>query len=1206
MSKDNSSKGTHKKGDVFIFAPPEDDTNVHDDNLLNIAEGGNVVEEWYPGLPYSDFDAHDGKFDCIQNTDEPSLIILQRREDPFDFLQIQNAPGFSDQTDHATGTRIVLTSMKKTERYTANDDLPLKTKTSLLKRTISISDDKAINDHIQVAEVKYLMSCTSGHKLDENTKVRCCKIASAIFFDDGDNLKTLLVNDVTDSTEHISEERIPLLKKRNIREYFHDPLCSAEIQRRILEAVELDSLNCLNVLCDTYEKHPFSKKEDIHLFHRRFGLSFWPLSERPKETALHLIANKHTSVEAMEVLQKRPKFLDDFSDIPDSHDSSPLLLAIKCNNMEVVKRLLARKPDLNKRNKHDETPILVAALHDAEDVINEMLKTYPETELFEVMKKIDGKGHSILYPASQSGKAKVLNLIMEKGWWPDFLEQEKKITEEWESFVCNVCATGCIELAREILIQNNELLDAKCDKRAITPLMRAAEANQKEIVQLIFDINKSDSDLFMACDKNGRNVFHHAVGNPDILRYLLEKCTQSKSTKAINKMDKWEMTPIKLTAVMRLEESFKMLLNHTTNKEDLFAAHFIDSVHIEILKTGLLNWRRMDRKAVADLLDGKIKKNQPFLEAAKRGNVELMEFFLEQGANHLQKTPEDQTVLHYAVISGELAAMEFLLSRKEFREIIDFGDDKNMTAAGYATKLGKAAILRCLLENGAKMKRKTARHNILDCAYGHYETAQESLKEIIEFCTNEETKNDKTHLLQELFEDSRFGADRIMAQLIEKTPEVAMMIFDLCVNEHRHYAYTSYCKMEEERKVLYLFFPFKRHKTDGKLEAIESMVNNERDDCLGHPLVLRFLNYKMHSTGFKKWFYFNVFFYLTFLLTLTVYSTLQSQGLYNLKSPGMIALSLIILAFCALHFIKEILQLRLSTANYIKDSDNYIEWVIFICAVIYVVPGGSTKTKVQITAGVISVFLGWINFSFFLKRFSLFGIYIIMAKRVFRTVFKVLPFVLLFIVAFSLSFSLLLFLDKGFKNIPISILTTFVMMTGELDYRDIFLPSGPFNVLQKILLVLFILMISVTVMNLLTGLAVGDINDIMARSKEEKRISRAKLVITLERNFNRIPFLSPPEFKDFVEDPQEKECQSSWLLRQWKKVYDDDEVEEQLKVMAEKKKDDCAKQLNELKEEIKKTNEFVKEFEAKIENKLQNIEALLVNFQRRGSGPLSS
>ena len=87
------------------------------------------------------------------------------------------------------------------------------------------------------------------------------------------------------------------------------------------------------------------------------------------------------------------------------------------------------------------------------------------------MKNIDGKGHSILYPASQSGKPQVLNLIMKQSWWRECLEQEqkkRKTTEEWESFVSNVCAAGCNELARIILKQNSDLLKAKSDN----PLMR--------------------------------------------------------------------------------------------------------------------------------------------------------------------------------------------------------------------------------------------------------------------------------------------------------------------------------------------------------------------------------------------------------------------------------------------------------------------------------------------------------------------------------------------------------------------------------------------------------------------------------------------------------------------------------------------------------------------------------------------------------------
>lgn len=114
---------------------------------------------------------------------------------------------------------------------------------------------------------------------------------------------------------------------------------------------------------------------------------------------------------------------------------------------------------------------------------------------------------------------------------------------------------------------------------------------------------------------------------------------------------------------------------------------------------------------------------------------------------------------------------------------------------------------------------------------------------------------------------------------------------------------------------------------------------------------------------------------------------------------------------------------------------------------------------------------------------------------------QVLPMVVLFIAAFSFSLSLLMPLDQGFNNVPVSLLTTFVMMTGDLDYRGTFLANGSrLHVLRKIFLVLFILMVSIAIMNLLTGLAVGDTNEIMNRSKEKKRIDKVTSYINALKN----------------------------------------------------------------------------------------------------------
>ena len=100
--------------------------------------------------------------------------------------------------------------------------------------------------------------------------------------------------------------------------------------------------------------------------------------------------------------------------------------------------------------------------------------------------------------------------------------------------------------------------------------------------------------------------------------------------------------------------------------------------------------------------------------------------------------------------------------------------------------------------------------------------------------------------------------------------------------------------------------------------------------------------------------------------------------------------------------------------------------------------------------------------------------------------------VILFIFAFSMAFFLLRSNDEGFDSIPIAMLTTSVMMVGEIDYRSVFLDNqkGPYIKLQQIFVFCFLLIITIVIMNLFVGLAVGDTDKIMKRSKAEERINK--------------------------------------------------------------------------------------------------------------------
>ena len=86
--------------------------------------------------------------------------------------------------------------------------------------------------------------------------------------------------------------------------------------------------------------------------------------------------------------------------------------------------------------------------------------------------------------------------------------------------------------------------------------------------------------------------------------------------------------------------------------------------------------------------------------------------------------------------------------------------------------------------------------------------------------------------------------------------------------------------------------------------------------------------------------------------------------------------------------------------------------------------------------------------------------------------------------------------EHGFDNILLSFVTAFAMMAGDVDYRDTFLvQKGRQNfVVIMLFMVLFLALMSILLMNLLTGLAVGDIGMIMKRSIAEKQIQQVGTV----------------------------------------------------------------------------------------------------------------
>lgn len=145
--------------------------------------------------------------------------------------------------------------------------------------------------------------------------------------------------------------------------------------------------------------------------------------------------------------------------------------------------------------------------------------------------------------------------------------------------------------------------------------------------------------------------------------------------------------------------------------------------------------------------------------------------------------------------------------------------------------------------------------------------------------------------------------------------------------------------------------------------------------------------------------------------------------------------------------------------------------------------------------GSFLITCSWLNLSSYLTQLPIeLGIFIVMFLEIFKTVAKLGLLLLIFIIAFGLGFHIMLSEQEAFKPGGWSFLKAFVMMIGEMDYGDIF-DGHPWEAYTVILFIVFIFTMTIIIMNLITGLALDDIQKI-AENAEYKKLTMQVLSIS--------------------------------------------------------------------------------------------------------------
>ncbi|KAL1130420.1 hypothetical protein AAG570_011668, partial [Ranatra chinensis] len=853
-------------------------------------------------------------------------------------------------------------------------------------------------------------------------------------------------------------------------------------------------------------------------------------------------AAKNASSRTMEVFlqwgESRGCTREEMISFYDSEGNVPLHSAVHSGDFKAVELCLKSGAKISTQQHDLSTPVHLACAQGALDIVKLMFGLQPDEKLT-CLSSCDVQKMMPIHCAAMFDRSEIVQYLIAEGADMNALDKERR-----------------------------------------SPLLLAASRGGWRTVLMLIRL-KANIHLK---DSNHRNILHLIVMNGGRLDEFATEVVQSHSTLSLHQlMNEKDITGCSALHYASREGHIRSLENliklgaciNLKNNNNESPLHFAARYGRYNTVKQLLNSEK--GSFIINETDG--EGLTPLHIASQQGHTRVVQLLLDRGAL-LHRDHNGRNPLHLAAMSGYTQTIELLHSVHS--HLLDQVDKDGNTALHFATMENKPNAISLLLSMNCKLLYNNMDLNAIDYAI-YYKFPEAALAMV----THE-------HRAQEVMVLRSDKHPCVTLALIASMPKVFEAVQDNCIMK-------ANCK--KDSKSFYIKYSFSclhcpsiyTHvdQRTGEtstitnplpLPALNAMVQHGRVELLAHPLSQKYLQMKWNSYG--KYFHLaHLLLYSVFLAFVTVFSsqimdvpttciasnqpncTSQDSKCTNiflcskcsscLKSAGKTAeymSGVAILAYVLLNSFREILQLYQQKWQYLLDPTNLVSWMLYISATFMVLPVLTTSPhfswNLQVSCASITVFLSWLTLLLNLQRFDMVGIYIVMFLEILQTLIKVLLVFSILIIAFGLAFFILLSRGEhvSFSTVPMSLMRTFSMMLGEIDflgtyvqpyYKDL---SGdgpasnlPFPIPSFIILGLFMVLMPILLMNLLIGLAVGDIESVR-RNAQLKRLAMQVILHTeLERKLPQV-LLEKVDKMELLEYPNEKKGKLGFLdqlLRMW-------------------------------------------------------------------------
>ncbi|XP_052808936.1 transient receptor potential cation channel subfamily A member 1 homolog [Mya arenaria] len=825
----------------------------------------------------------------------------------------------------------------------------------------------------------------------------------------------------------------------------------------------------------------------------------------------------------------------------DDEDTTPLHAACTEGSIEIVRKLF------NAGAKLDGWVTIQSMVTDKDIDGNTCLSLAVENGHYEVVKLCLEKRADVntpntiyMYPlhlAAVNGDLRIVRLLIEHNARIDALNNEQATP------LHKAAQYNHIQVV-EFLVDREADIERR-DEENYTPLLLASVYGRAPTVDLLI---QKEADI-SAVDKNDKTaIFLAAEENQLSALEALLKYDPVKNL--INTSDRYDNDPLHIAAMKGYLHIVRCLLK---NGADLDSKNEEEQTPLHLAaKFGRTNIVRelvtQDKNSVNDEDES---SNTALHLAALAGHAKVAEVLLEFGADVAARNVSMWTPLDCAAAKGWMKTAKVLL---EADSPIDPMDKAKTTPLHLAARYGHVEVINLLLDWDADVEQRDSDgNNCLDLAIDH-NNSNVATAIIKSDYWHEALRNHTLDLITNRH-------DTPMRKLIRKMPDVAEEAFNRCMEgnkenmESPNYSITFNYEFLDD---LYSMLSWSEKGTsdsgssDGSLYDDEDhltkkalpyttdsgtfkknhplmiMVNTKREDLLAHPLVTALLRYKWTKFG-RTFYYINFFVYAIFLTFLTGYvvstdapyminvseitgttsggsdcQRLSDSGKYKQDWFSKIG-KYAIIVLAAWNVLRELLQIYQAKLNYVS-WENLIEWVTYVTSLLFVIDfeacqqSTGYRTRWQWNIGTAAIFLAWINLVLFAQKFPRFGIYVVMFKDILKTFIQFFVVFFLFIIAFALAFYCLLQNQPAFGSVWKSLIKTSVMMIGEFEYDGIYVEGEVFyKVLAYILFVVFMVVMSIIIMNLLVGLAVDNIKEVQEQAELTRKGMQVELALDVER-----------------------------------------------------------------------------------------------------------